>query len=88
MMIKNTDINSVKLNNSKYDWKKCNDELPIIDDLVIVGWIDYINTLWSDTKTTIARYDGYRWIDYLDSNNTNLNPLYWTKIPDLYQEDK
>ena len=85
MMFQN--INKIKLKNSKYNWIDTNIQLPDVDTLVIVGWIQCINSIWNETKITIAKYDGYRWIDCLNLYNMDLIPLYWAELPDLFEEE-
>lgn len=70
-----------KLELSK-NWKSIKDEYPDYDEIVIVMYIGYSNGYWIHYETTVAKYKDYdEWIDCLNLNNSNLDPLYWRPFP-------
>ena len=55
---------------------------PEVDEFILVIYMSYTNGIWEDYEVTVAKYDGWNWIDCLNLSN-DLEPLYWRTLPGI-----
>ena len=70
-----------KLELSK-NWIYVEDKSPEYDEVVIVMYREFSTNYWDHYTVTVAKYKEYdEWIDCLNLNNSDLEPLYWRPLP-------